>query len=193
MKPLRNHLCTLAVFVAALSAVMPAAAWELNGTHRITMHSRDGQSVPIGAVSFRPAGSDPGERFAVTVQMDYSRFKDYFLSMKEFKCLEGPDEIFCHVPYPYPNPGTVTATDLAWLEHALMFMFKAQSEFGAKLWNGVYYKLTLTGQGLTGRPQAIDLNQIGAPPADTRIPPYGPGERSDIAAEARWFNRITIE
>lgn len=193
MNLLRNHLSTLTILVAALAVCTPASAWELNGTRSITIHSRDGRSIPIGSVSFKPAGSAATDRIAVTVLMDYSRFKDFFLSMKEFKCLEGADEIFCHVPYPYPNPGTVTATELDWLEHALMFMFKAQAEFGAKLWNGVYFKLALTEKGLVGRPQAIDLNQIGAPPADTSVPPYGPRERSDIAPEARWFNKITIE
>jgi hypothetical protein len=193
MKPLRNQLCPVVFFATALTVCAPAIAWDLNGTRSITIHSRDGQSIPIGSVNFKPAGSAATDRIAVTVQMDHSRFKDFFLSMKEFKCLEGAEEIFCHVPYPYANPGTVTATDFAWLEHALMFMFKAQAEFGAKLWNGVYFKLALTEKGLVGRPQAVDLNQIGAPPTDTSVPPYGPRERSDIAPEARLFNRITIE
>lgn len=193
MNSLRHRPCTLVVFIAALALCTPAAAWELNGTRSITIHGRDGQSIPVGTVNFKPAGSAATDRIAVSVQMDYRRFKDYFLSMKEFKCLEGAEEIFCHVPYPYANPGTVTATDFAWLEHSLMFMFKAQAEFGAKLWNGVYFRLALTEQGLVGQPQAIDLNQIGAPPTDTGVPPYGLGERSEIAADARWFNKITIE
>jgi len=120
-------------------------------------------------------------------------FKDFFLSMKEFKCLESAVEIFCHVPYPYPQPGTVSATDLAWLEHALLFMFKTPAEFGAKLWNGVYFQLQPTERGWEGRPQAIDLNRISAPPAQPGTPPFRPALRDDIAPAARYFNRLTIE
>lgn len=187
---LLNRFIRAAVAITIMASCLPANAWDLAGTKVITIHSRDGKSVDIGTVDFKPA--DAKGRIPVAVRMDHDRFKDFFLSMKEFKCLEGLDEVFCHVPYPYTNPATVTATDLAWLEHALMFMFKAPKEFGAKLWNGVYYKLTLTGQGLVGSTQAVDLNQIGAPPADLNVPPYGPGERSDIPPEVRWFNKITI-
>jgi hypothetical protein len=177
------------VAAAALLVSMPAAAWDLAGTKTVTLHSRDGQAVVIGQVDFVPRG----ERIGVAVRIDHDRFKDYFLSMKEFKCLEGASELQCYVPYPYPNPATVTAGDFAWLEHALMFFYKAPKDFGAKLWNGIYYRLERTEQGLVGTPQAIDLNQIGAPPADTTIPPYGAAERSNVAPDARWFNRLTIE
>jgi hypothetical protein len=167
----------------------PAMAWEMTGTRSITLHSRDGQSLVVGSVNFKPQGN----RIGVSVHMDDARFKDFFLSMKEFKCIETPDEVFCHVPYPHANPASVTPTDLAWLEHALMFMFKAPKEFGAKLWNGIYYRLELTDKGLVGWPQAIDLNMIGAPPDDKTVPPYGIGERSDISPDVRWFNKLTIQ
>ena len=113
--------------------------------------------------------------------------------MKEFKCLEGAGEVLCHVPYPYAQPGTVTPTDLAWLEHSLLFLFKLPNEFGAKLWNGLYFQLQMTDEGLVGTPQAIDLNLISAPPADLTKPPYRPALRDDIAPGARWAARLTIE
>jgi hypothetical protein len=127
------------------------------------------------------------------VSVDHSKFTDHFLSMREFKCLQGAGEILCHVPYPYPRPSSVTREDFAWLEHALLFMFKLPSEFGAKLWNGVVFKLRLTEQGLVGTPQAVDLNLIGAPPARTDVPPYKPALREDIRPGTRWFERLTIE
>jgi hypothetical protein len=34
---------------------------------------------------------------------------------------------------------------------------------------------------------------IGAPPADNTIPPYGPGERSEITPNSRWITGLTIE
>ena len=88
--------------------------------------------------------------------------------MKEFKFVEGGAAVFCHVAYPYPQPGTVSvlpgAADFAWLEHALLFMFKTPTEFGAKLWKGVYFQPRQTDQGLDGRPQAVDLNRTSAAP-----------------------------
>jgi hypothetical protein len=178
-------VCTL----AGLAGLGPAAAAELSGSKQITLHSRDGAAHPIGRVDFRPAG----ERTAFKLDLDHARFKDFFLSMREFKCLDGGSEVFCHVPYPYPNPRSVTAADLAWLEHALLFFFKTPQDFGAKLWNGIYFRLEATPNGWVGTPQAIDLNAIGAPPADPAAPPYGAGERGEIDPAARWFNRITIE
>ena len=101
------------------------------------------------------------------------------------------------MPCPYPQPGTVSvqpgAINLAGLAHALLFMFKTPAEFGAKLWNGVYFPLHLTDLGLEGRPQAVDLNRISAPPDKPGPPPFRPALRDDIAPSARGFARLTIE
>lgn len=172
----------------AIALSLPASAWELAGNKTLALHSRDGQRIVIGTVEFTPKG----EQSSFTLHLDHAKLKDFFLSMKEFKCLEG-EEIHCHVPYPYANPGTVSRSDLRWLEHSLLFLFKQPKDFGARLWNGLYYQMALTEQGIVGTPQAVDLVQIGAPPADTSIPPYGPGERSEIPPNSRWINRLTIE
>ena len=178
------------VAMCGAAAWVPAAAQPLAGTRQITLHPRDGAAVALGTVTFTPA-ADGRSRFALALR--HEAFKDFFLSMKEFKCVESPVEIFCHVPYPYPQPGTVSATDFAWLEHSLLFMFKTPSEFGAKLWNGVYFQLAPTDRGLEGRPQAVDLNRISAPPDPPGVPPFRPALRDDIAPAARYFNRLTIE
>lgn len=175
-------LCSLFVLAA------PAHAWEASGTRDIVLHTRDGNQLPIGTVSFTPRG----ERIAFTLHLDEKRFKDFFLSMKEFKCLESSEEILCHLPYPYPNPGSITPDDLTWLEHALLFLYKRPTDFGAKLWNGLYYKMQITPDGIVGTPQAIDLNLISAPPTTPDIPPFGPGERSDIPPGSRWIERLII-
>lgn len=168
-----------------------AGAAPLAGTRNVVLHSADGAQLVIGQVAFTP-GADGVASFALKV--DHGRFTDHFLSMREFKCVEGRGEILCHVPYPYPQPGWVSTADLAWLEHALLFMFKLPGDFGAKLWNGVYFRLQpAPGGGLVGTPQAVDLNLIGAPPARPEVPPYGPARRDDIRPGARWFERLTIE
>ncbi len=168
----------------------PATAWELAGSHRIALHARDGTRVDIGTVRLQPRSDG---RLVFAVQMDRAAFTDHFLSMREFKCLTGQGELLCHVPYPYPRPDTVTAQDLAWLEHSLLFLYKLPKEFGAKLWNGIYFKLRVTDGGLVGTPQAVDLNLIGAPPGNVDVPPYRPALRDDIAPGTRWFEKLTIE
>jgi len=183
-----RQLASLFLGILVISISLPAAAWELAGSKTIKLHTRDGQSIVLGTVDFMPQG----EQSTFSLHLDHARMKDFFLSMKEFKCLEG-EEIHCHVPYPYSNPGTVSRSDLRWLEHSLLFLYKQPKDFGAKLWNGLYYHMKLTEKGIVGTPQAIDLVQIGAPPADTSIPPYGPGDRTDIPANAHWISGLTIE
>ena len=171
-----------------------ARGWNLAGSHQVLLHNRDGGRIALGTVDFNPAADG---RTGFVLKLAREPFKDFFLSMKEFKCVDSPTEVFCHVPYPYPQPGTVLVvagtTDLAWLEHALLFMYKPPNEFGAKLWNGIYFQLKLTDRGLEGTPQAIDLNRISAPSAQPGVPPYRPALRDDIAPGARFFNRLTIE
>lgn len=189
-RPCRRPALDLrAAALGFLLAASPVWAWQFEGAHSIKLHPRVGDPVGIGTVEFRPQG----DRYGFTVKLDHERFKDFFLSMREFKCLEGDGEIQCHVPYPYRQPASVTPSDLSWLEHSLLFLFKSPREFGAKLWNGLYYRLEAGPTGLTGYPQAVDLNQIGAPPSNLDIPPFGPSERSEIPAGTRWFGKITIE
>lgn len=190
-----NLLRLLALFCLgpALGLATPTArgqGFDFSGAHPVLLHPREGPPQRIGTVSFGPA---PDGRVAFKLALDHAGFKDYFLSMREFKCLDGATELLCHVPYPYPQPGTVAPDQLAWLEHSLMFMFKSPKDFGAKLWNGVYYQLKPVGSTLVGSPQAVDLNRIGAPPARTDLPPFKPAWRDDMSPDARWFNKLTIE
>jgi hypothetical protein len=181
-------LASLCFGTLVVALPLSAGAWELAGSKVIKLQTRDGQNIVLGTVDFKPKGD--ASTFAL--HLDHAKMKDFFLSMKEFKCLEG-EEIQCHVPYPYPNPGTITRKDLRWLEHSLLFLYKAPKDFGAKLWNGLYYQMQITDRGIVGTPQAVDLGMIGAPPADTSIPPYGPGERSEITSNSRWITGLTIE
>ena len=181
---------SLVFALAGVGLVASAQAWELAGTKTITAHTNDQQRLVLGSVSFQPQ-ADGSTRFVV--EMAHQGFRDHFLSMKEFKCLEGPTELACHVPYPYAQPGTVRGNDFAWLEHQLLFLYKLPKEFGAKLWNGLYFKLERGEKGLVGKPQAIDLNQISAPPARLDVPPFKPALRDDITPGARWISGLTIE
>ncbi len=166
------------------------AAWELSGTKSIFATTADGERINLGAVLFT-AGPDGSSTFRIS--LDLAPFTDHFLSMREFKCIEGRSELTCHVPYPYDNPTTVKPGNYAWLEHSLLFFYKRPSDFGAKLWNGVYFEFRETDSGLIGEPKAIDLNLISAPPNDLATPPFRPALRDDMPSEARWIRSIGIE
>jgi hypothetical protein len=123
--------------------------------------------------------------------MQYDRFTDYFLSMKEMKCLEGP-ELMCHLPYPYRNPHWLSDTRLHWLEHDLLFMFKRPSEYGVNFWNGILYKLTATDYGYSGTGRAVDLNELAAPPEDLEAPAFKGVYLEALSTENRWLPRLEI-
>jgi hypothetical protein len=170
-------------------ASAPAMAWELSGTKLIYLHDKAGQKTEAGTVEFKPQGSQVG----FDIHWNHAAMKDYFLSMREFKCFEGSTEVQCQVPYPYPNPKTISANDFAWLENNLLFLYKAPKDFGANLWNGIYYELRMTPAGLVGNPHAIDLVAIGAPPDQPNVPPYPKNERTPMTEGSRWFTHLTIE
>lgn len=187
MQPKAHPFAAIALGGFLLAVPATASAWDMAGTRTVTVHTRDGQAIPIGTVTFQPQGEHTG----FVLHLDDKPFKDFFLSMKEFKCLEGA-EIQCHVPYPYANPATVTRNDLSWLEHALLFLYKTPADFGARLWNGLYYRMAITDEGIVGTAEAVDLNLISAPPADAAVAPYVPTERSEIAPGSRWIGTLTI-
>lgn len=179
--------------VLALALCMGAAAAQPvlpEGEKSLVAVTRDGQRTRIGAVTFRAV---EGGHKAFRVQMDHAVMRDHFLSMREFKCLPAAQEISCFVPYPYPHPGTVGTGDFGWLEHNLLFFFKQPADFGAKLWNGVIFRFSLTPAGLVGTPQAVDLNRIGVPPEKADEPPYGRFDRDDFAPGVRWIQELRIE
>lgn len=183
---------TLTALVAAVFSMGAAVAQPVlpEGERSLVAVTRDGQRTRIGAVTFGPAS---GGRSSFQVKMDHAVMRDHFLSMREFKCLPAAQEITCFVPYPYPHPGTVSATDFAWLEHNLLFFFKQPADFGAKLWNGIIFRFVPTPTGLVGTPQAVDLNRIGVPPEKADELPYGRFDRDDFTPGARWVQELRIE
>jgi hypothetical protein len=176
--------------VVGISPLQGGAAWELSGSKAVVATTADATRVVLGTVDFTP-GPDGSASFRLS--MDPAPFEDHFLSMREFKCLPGGHELTCHVPYPHANPRTVSQGSYAWLEHSLLFFYKLPSDFGAKLWNGVYFEFRRTDAGLLGRPKAVDLNLIAAPPANPAVPPFRPALRDDMPSDKRWIRSLSIE
>ncbi|MET1219293.1 MAG: hypothetical protein ABWW63_06625 [Glaciecola sp.] len=125
-----------------------------------------------------------------TLHIDHSQFKDFFLSMKEMKCLEGP-ELWCHIPYPYPKQVSVKQ-DYRWLSQDLLFMYKKQGQFGAKMWQGVYYRIQNTEHGLRGTAYAVDLNDLASEPDNTDMPFYEEAELEQLNQDERWLPWLAI-
>lgn len=188
------HVRAAAALWCAVGAMLaPAAsqAFDFQGNKALIAVTKDQVRTRIGTVNFTPQPGSGVARFGVRI--DPQVMRDHFLSMREFKCLPAAQEITCFVPYPYLHPGTVSATDLAWLEHSLLFFYKQPADFGAKLWNGVLFRFEVTPSALVGTPQAVDLNRIGVPPEPRDVPPYGPMDRDAFAPGARWVQELRIE
>ncbi len=180
--------CICLVLLACVSTDdLPAG--PLAGKKSIVLMGNKGEKLAIGTVLFTP--TDNSDRVSYTIDIDYALFTDYFLSMKEMKCLEGP-ELWCHLRYPYEQPRTVTTTDLSWLSHDLLFMFKKKGEFGANFWNGIYYEFDVRDGAIYGKAQAVDLNLLAAPPDDLAIPPFSAFERSETESAPRFLPFVEI-
>ena len=147
-----------------------------------------GRAHTIGQLALEPA-ADSG-RIHYRWELDHHRTTDHFLSMKEMKCLEGP-ELWCYIPYPYANPHWINRDDLRWLEHDLLFLFKRKGEFGANFWNGIYYRLEWQQDGsLAGEARALDLNLLASPPEDPSLPPIGEFDLEEADILKRWLPRV---
>lgn len=173
----------------ALGLTPPSAgAWEMRGVKTIALHTRDGATIPIGTIDFQPAG----DKSTFKIDLDKKKFTVFFLSMRNFDCIEGAD-VECYVPYPYDNPKSASPKDLNWLADNLLFMYKTKAEHAATMTNGIRFDLKPTDHGIVGMPQAINLDDIASPPKDPAAAPYGPGDREDYPEGSRWVDRLTIE
>jgi hypothetical protein len=180
----------MACLVTPGSPVMAQQPWDLVGLKSVKLITADGGTQTVGTVEFTPQGAGTA---SFKLVMSSPPLTDFFLSMREFKCLAAAQELSCHVPYPYANPGTVSSGNLAWLEHSLLFFFKAPADYGAKLFNGMYFEFRRDGARLVGTPMAVDLNAIAAPPKDLGAPAFTRGDRHELAVSRRWVQAIHIE
>lgn len=175
-------------FVWMLMLVSANCFADISGTKYIYLYDKHQQSHQIGKIDF----THQAGKINYQLDIDTHSFKDYFLSMKEMKCLEGP-ELWCYIPYPYHNPHFITETDLAWLEHDLLFMYKPKGSFGANLWNGIYYKLTINSQQqIEGQAHSVDLNIIAAPSKQVQAP-IKLVDLDESEPELRWLPTIVIK
>ena len=172
----------------AISAMLAClASGGAAGSERtVLLHPAEGDPIAVARLVAGPGGG-----FAL--EWDESRFSGHFLSMRPFRCLEGPDKLWCRAPYPYDNPRRIADGVLTDLEYDLIFVWKPAGAYGIDMWNGVYYVLEEKNGRIEGRLHEIDLDLLASPPES-------PGERLIGAAdlepgepEDHWLPRLTIQ
>lgn len=178
---MKRFACLLALTATPALAELPT------GEKTITLTSA-AEKIAIGKVTF--TGDGPSRK--ISVRMNHALFKDHFLSMRPFKCLEGP-KFYCHLPYPYAWKSEITETDLADLEYALLFVQKQPNEYGINLFNGVYYKLTLEGGRMTGALHEVDMDTLASPPEASNLRPITDDLLTPAAVQGQWLPNIVIE
>lgn len=153
------------------------------------------------AVYLEPASGDRIKIAEVTVtdSQDYSihmnadPFRDHFLSMRPFRCIEGPKRHWCHVPYPYQINRNISA-DLTDLEYDFLFIWKGATEYGINMWNGVYYKLEPDADGrLIGTLHEMDMDLLSAPPDAGVLRPLKPTDLHESDPDNHWLPRLIVE
>jgi len=98
-----------------------------------------------------------------SVAMNNDAFSEHFLSMRPFKCLDGSDKTWCHVPYPYEIARDIS-DDLTDLEYDFLFLWKGRTDYGINMWNGIYYRIERTETGFHGTLHEMDMDLLSAPP-----------------------------
>jgi len=165
----------------------------------IVMHDKNGQSQVVGTLTLTAltsASSSSLTGYQADVSMDDSRFGDYFLSMRPFKCLESEQQLLCHLPYPYQNAQQITQDDLTDLEYQLLFIRKNPNDYGINPWFGVYYKLSWQNPPhgpITGQLHETDMDVLAAPPEDPTIKPITVDDLYEADSDVHWWPTITIQ
>lgn len=170
------------VFGLALSFMASGALAE---TKSVFLEDIEGGRIQIAIVEFNNTG-------AYNVVMNNAVFEDHFLSMRPFKCLEGPTKNWCHVPYPYEISRN-TSADLTDLEYDFLFVWKGSNDYGINMWNGVYYKLQQADGHFSGTLYEMDMDTLAVPPATGELRPVQAKHLHQSDPESHWLPRLVIE
>lgn len=172
-----KHILT---FVLGLSAISAAAE-----TRSVYLQDGEGTRIQIASLQIAQDG-------AYSVSMDEASFTDHFLSMRPFRCLEGPQKNWCHVPYPYEINRNISV-DLIDLEYDFLFVWKGAGEYGINMWNGVYYKIDQVDGQFVGALYEMDMDTLSAPPAAGELRPVLPTHLHESEPDSHWLPKLIVE
>ena len=167
-----------AIFSLAAGAVVAE-------TRGVYLQDLEGQRIRVATLNIADDGT-------YDMVMDEAPFNDHFLSMRPFKCLEGPQKHWCHVPYPYEIARNISA-DLTDLEYDLLFVWKGATDYGINMWNGVYYQLEQKDGVVTGALFEMDMDTLSAPPPAGELRPLRASDLHESDPESHWLPHIIIE
>ena len=171
----------LVIWAAALSV-----GTMLNAeTRSVFLEDAEGSRFEIATVEIAP--NSPYQ-----LTMNDAAFADHFLSMRPFKCLEGPAKHWCHVPYPYEIARDVSS-ELTDLEYDFLFVWKDKNEYGINMWNGIYYKLAEENGKLIGALHEMDMDVLSAPPDAGELRPLSAKHIHESDPDSHWLPRLVIE
>ena len=155
----------------------------------VTLQTDDGkESVDIGQITF--TAKEEGYSYQFVLNED--NFEKQFLSMRPFDCMQKPEIMICHLPYPYKNNRTISTEDIADLEYDLLFLHKSPGAYGIDAYNGIYYKLQITDKGITGALHDIDLNVLKIPPEEGNLRPVTLDMLYEPTSSKHWFEKVLI-
>ncbi|SHH74322.1 hypothetical protein [Marivita hallyeonensis] len=181
---MRQIFHILAIFMVVLGA--PVFAQSLSdGRHAVFLESVGGDRIHIADIDVKDG--------AYAVDMASEPFSDHFLSMRPFKCLDGPEKTWCHVPYPYEIARN-TSADLTDLEYDFLFLWKGTGEYGIDMWNGVYYQLEPSADGrFVGRLHEMNMDVLSVPPEAGNLRPIREVDLEPGEPDSHWLPVLTIE
>lgn len=154
-------------------------------TRAVALEDGDGARTVIATLITAADGS-------YILTKDEASFEDHFLSMRPFRCIEGPQRNWCHVPYPYENARNIEAA-LTDLEYDLMFVWKDATDYGINMWNGVYSILERDGDTILGTLHELDMGLLAVPPPESDMRPLREQDLHASDPASHWLPRLIIE
>jgi hypothetical protein len=174
----------------ALSVTSSISGPLPEGVKTVSLVTASGDRLDIGKALFTADGD--GAKFEV--RLDAPLFGEEFLSMRPFRCLPDPKEMWCYLSYPYATKARIAADDLMDLEYALLFLFKPPAGYGIDAWNGLYFKLALRDDGaISGDVYETDFNILAAPPDVEFARPITHSGLTKTEPTAHRFSRIEVK
>jgi hypothetical protein len=185
------RILRLLMFLSGSVLSLVCLGAELAGARGIWLSNGDGQKHRIGTIEFAPAAAGK-TRFKITME---EKLEEYFLAMRPFRCLTGPLQRLCHFPVER-EAQLISRADLIPLEYALLFMRTAPKSLHINPFNGIYYRMTWTGDRIVGKLHDVDMDPFITPdsvPVERRQRPIGPADTSPGDPRSHWLPVLTIE
>lgn len=157
-------------------------AAELDGM-KVFLRGTDGTEIEIATLA------GPRDRYSVV--LNDAVFSDHFLSMRPFRCIEGVEKTWCHVPYPYEIKRNIS-NELTDLEYDFLFVWKGKTDYGIDMWNGVYYRLEEDGAGWIGRMHEMNMDVLAVPPEAGEVRPIREVDLEEADPDSHWLPRMVI-